>query len=162
VILSRTLRWLFRTPAHLYRWKCGWLLGHRFMLLGHIGRHTGLHRQTVLEVMEFRTEGPEAIVMCAFGVSAHWFRNIEATPELDVRIGRRHFSAVYRTLAAEEAASVVKGYEQRNKFIAPIVRAVLSRLLGWHYDGSERACRRLVTQLPLIGFSPREDHADPH
>ena len=105
--------------------------------------------------MEYRTDGPEAIVMCAFGTGADWFRNIEATPKLSVRIGRRHFTATYRILAAEEATSVVKGYEQRNQLIAPIVRAVLSRLLGWRYDGSERARRRLVAQLPMIAFRPR-------
>ena len=28
------LRRLFRAPEYLYRWKCGWLLGRRFLLLG--------------------------------------------------------------------------------------------------------------------------------
>ena len=38
--------------------------------------------------------------------------------------------------------------------MAPIVRRVLSRLLGWRYDGSEDARRRLVCQLPLVAFRP--------
>src|SRR5215469_3700219 len=38
------LRRLFRVPVYLYWWKCGWLLGHRFLLLNHTGRRTGLRR----------------------------------------------------------------------------------------------------------------------
>ena len=41
VKLNPKLRWLFRPPACRYRWNCGWLLGHRFVLLGHVGRASG-------------------------------------------------------------------------------------------------------------------------
>ena len=78
--LDGTLRRLFRAPVYLYRWNCGWLLGHRLLLLIHIGRRTGLRRHTVLEVMDYRKKGPEAVVMSAFGRNADWLRNIEATP----------------------------------------------------------------------------------
>ena len=63
------LRRLFRAPEYFYRWRCGGLLGHRLLLLIHIGRRTGLRRHTVLEVLEYRKEGPEAVVMSAFGIS---------------------------------------------------------------------------------------------
>ena len=58
-------------------------------------------------------------------------------------------------LDPEEAARTLADYEQRNRFAAPIVQAVLSGLLGWRYDGSDHARRRLVAQLPLIAFRPR-------
>ena len=74
------LRRLFRVPVYLYRWKCGWLLGHRFLLLNHTGRRTGLPRHTVLEVLEYREDGPEAVVMSAFGPGASWLRNIGPYP----------------------------------------------------------------------------------
>jgi deazaflavin-dependent oxidoreductase (nitroreductase family) len=153
--LKGTLGRLFRAPAFLYRWRCGWLLGQRFLLLTHVGRRTGLRRRTVLEVMEYRKPGPEVIVMSAFGRNADWLRNIQATPCPEVCIGAQHFSAAYRVLDAEEAISVVGGYEQRNRFIAPVIRSVLSRLLGWQYLGSESDRRRLVAQLPVIGFRPQ-------
>ena len=44
--LNSTLRRLFRAPVYLYCWSGGWLLGHRFLLLIHVGRRTGLRRQT--------------------------------------------------------------------------------------------------------------------
>jgi deazaflavin-dependent oxidoreductase (nitroreductase family) len=129
--LSAALRRLFLAPVYLYSWNLGWLLGHRFLLLIHVGRRTGLRRHTVLEVMEYRKEGPEVVVMSAFGRNADWLRNIEATPALEVAIGSQHFVAARRFLDEEEAIGVITGYEWRNWFIAPIIRAVLSRLLGW-------------------------------
>ncbi|MGB9646449.1 MAG: nitroreductase family deazaflavin-dependent oxidoreductase [Stellaceae bacterium] len=152
--MNGTLRRLFRAPVYLYRWNCGRLLGHRFLLLIHVGRRTGLRRHIVLEVIEYRKEGPEAVVMSAFGRNADWLRNIEATPRPEVLIGSQHFVAAHRFLDEEEAMRVISGYQRRNWFIAPLIRAVLSRLLGWHYDGSENARRRLVAQLPLIAFRP--------
>ena len=152
---SGALRCLFRLPVCLYRWKCGWLLGHRFLLLIHVGRRTGLRRHTVLEVLEYREEGPEAAVMSAFGLTADWLRNIEATPNPEVIIGSQRFIAVHRILDEEEAVNVITGYEQRNWFIAPAIRSVLSHLLGWHYDGTMDHRRRLVSQLPFIAFRQR-------
>jgi deazaflavin-dependent oxidoreductase (nitroreductase family) len=152
---SAALRRLFRAPVYLYRWNCGSLLGHGFMLLTHRGRRTGLCRHTVLKVMEYRKDAPEAVVMSAFGPNADWLRNIEATRYADVVIGSRHFSAAHRFLDEEEAVAVITGYERRNRFIAPIIRAVLSLLTGWRYCSSTADRRRLAAQLPLIAFRPR-------
>jgi hypothetical protein len=38
-----------------------------------------------------------------------------------------------------------------------VVRAVLSRLVGWRYDGTPNARRRLGRELPLIAFRPRSE-----
>ncbi len=149
------LRYLLRAPVYLYRWGCGRLLGKRFLLLTHIGRRTGLPHQTVLEVVEYREDGPEVVVMSGFGPNSDWLRNIEATPDSEVVIGSQRFVATHRILDEGEAVRVFRGYEQRNRFIAPIVCWVLSRLVGWRYDGSENDRRRLVEQLPLIAFRPR-------
>ena len=68
VIKKKGILWyFFRAPVYLYRWRLGWLLGHRLLLLTHIGRRTGLRRQTVLEVVEYRKEIPEAVVVNGFG-----------------------------------------------------------------------------------------------
>jgi hypothetical protein len=44
------LRLAFRLPIYLYRLDLGRLLGHRFLLLVHRGRESGLLRETALEV----------------------------------------------------------------------------------------------------------------
>lgn len=94
------------------------------------------------------------VVMCGFGRDSDWVRNIEARPYEEVTIGSRHFVASHRFLGVEEATSVIEGYEDRNRFVAPIIRMVLSRLLGWRYRGVTSERRRLVQQLPLIAFRP--------
>jgi deazaflavin-dependent oxidoreductase (nitroreductase family) len=149
------LWYLLRAPVHLYRWRLGWLLGHRILLLTHTGRRTGLRRQTVLEVVEYRKDGPEVVVVNGFGADSDWVRNIEATPHEEVTVGSLHFVASHRLLGEEEAKRVIQGYEHRNRYIAPIVRRGLSWLLGWKYGGSESDRQRLVRQLPLIAFRPR-------
>ena len=151
---NRMLRRLFRAPVYLYRWRCGRLFGHRFLLLRHTGRRSGQPRETVLEVLEYRPEGPEAVVMSAYGRGAQWLRNIAAGPGPEVTIGSQRFIADHRFLDETEAAMVIAGYERRNRFAAPIIRIVLSRLVGWRYDGSPDARLRLVRALPLVAFRP--------
>jgi deazaflavin-dependent oxidoreductase (nitroreductase family) len=153
------LWFLFRIPIYLYRWHLGWhlgwLLGHRFLLLVHTGRRTGLRRETVLEVLEYRKQTSEAVVMSGFGPNSDWLRNIEATPGEEVVVDSRHFVAAHRFLGEQEAVTVMQGYEQRNRWMAPVVRGVLSSLLGWKYQGSDSDRHRLVRQLPLIAFRPQ-------
>ena len=149
------LRLLFRAPVYLYRWHLGWLLGHRFLLLIHVGRRTGLRRETVLEVLEYRKEASEAVVMSGFGHNSDWLRNIEATPEEEIVIDSRRFVASHRFLAEQEAVEVIRGYEHRNRWIAPVVRRVLSSLLGWQYQGFDSDRQRMVRHLPLIAFRPQ-------
>ena len=155
VIKTKGILWyLFRAPVRLYRWGLGWLLGKRLLMLTHTGRRTGLRRQTLLEVVEYRDQGPEVVVVSGFAQS-DWLRNIEARPGEEVDVGSRHFRASHRFLGEEEAMRVIERYEQRNRFIAPIVRAGFSWLLGWPYHGGENDRRRMVRQLPLIAFRPQ-------
>jgi deazaflavin-dependent oxidoreductase (nitroreductase family) len=155
-IHKKSVLWhLLRAPVYLYRWRLGPLFGKRFLLLTHTGRRTGVRHQTVLEVMEYRKAGPEAVVMSGFGRDSDWLRNIETTPNEEVVIGSAHFQASHRFLGEEEAVNVVRNYERRNRLMVPLVRWVLSRLLGWRYRGSEDDRRRLVGQLPLVAFRPR-------
>ena len=152
--LTPLCRWLFRAPVYLYRWRCGRLLGRRFLLLIHIGRRTGRRRETVLEVMEYRKNSREAVVMSAFGRNADWLRNIAVTPDPRVVIGGERFVAAHRTLDPEEAIDVIGGYERRNWLMTPIIHLVLAYFLGWRYRGSEGDRRRLAGQLPLVAFRP--------
>jgi deazaflavin-dependent oxidoreductase (nitroreductase family) len=148
------LWYLFRGPVYLYRWHLGWLLGHRCLLLTHIGRRSGLARHTVLEVVEYRRDGPEVIVVNGFGRESDWVRNIEAKGGEEVTVGLQHFRASHRFLEENEAAQVMQAYERRNRFISPLVHRGLSWLVGWDYHGSDAERHRLVSQLSLIAFRP--------
>ncbi len=109
----------------------------------------------MLEVMEYRKESRESVVMSGFGRNSDWLLNIQATGWAEIDIASEHFPASFRFLDGDEAMLVVAGYEQRNRFMLPIVCWVLGRLLDWTYTGSEADRRRLVQQLPLIAFAPR-------
>lgn len=154
-IKKRGFLWyLFRVPVYFYRWGMGRIFGKRLLLLTHIGRRTGLRRETLLEVVEYRKDGPEAVVANGFGPGCDWVRNIDARPGEEITIGSEHFLAVHRRLGQEEAMKVIENYERRNRFIAPIVRAGFSWLLGWKYHGDQEDRRRFVQQIPLLAFRP--------
>ena len=151
---GRRLKRLLRAPAHLYDWHAGWILGRRFLRLTHVGRRSGRLYQTVLEVVGENPRSGELIVVAGFGHSAAWYRNLQAREAREVAVGRERFVPIHRELGEAEAAAVLAAYERRNRLVAPLVRAVLSRLVGWRYDGSESARRALVQELPMIGLRP--------
>ena len=142
------LWYLFRTPIYIYRWHLEWLFGKRLLLLTHTGRRSGVRRQTVLEVVEYRGDGPEVIVANGFGPDSDWLRNIQAKSDEEVTVGPQHFAASHRFLGEDEAMKVIKQYEHRNRLITPIVRAGFTWLLGWRYRATETDRQRLVRQIP--------------
>ncbi|HEY1713764.1 MAG TPA: nitroreductase family deazaflavin-dependent oxidoreductase [Solirubrobacteraceae bacterium] len=153
--LSATLRSLLRAPAYLYDVHAGWMLGQRFLCLTHTGRQSGRRYRTMLEVVGHDRATGELIVLAGLGRSAQWYRNVSAGHATEIRIGRRRFRPRYRELAPEEAIVALADYERRNRWATPLVRLVLSRLVGWRYDGSPRARARLVSELPMVGFRPQ-------
>ncbi|MEO8461660.1 MAG: nitroreductase family deazaflavin-dependent oxidoreductase [Chloroflexota bacterium] len=150
------LRWLLSAPKYLFRAHLGFLLDHRFLLLVHEGRRTGKLRETPLEVVHYDAATREAVVAAGWGHKTQWLHNVEAGLAKEIRIGRDRYTPIYRLLEVDEAAALFEEYERHNGMPKSLVQKVLSRLLGWRYDGSEAARRRAVTQLPLLGFRPSD------
>jgi deazaflavin-dependent oxidoreductase (nitroreductase family) len=146
------LRPVLHAPTWLYRLHLGWLLGHRFLMLTHIGRRTGRTYRTVLEIVGGPQETREYVVMSGFGPKADWLLNLRSGGGVDVTVGRDHFRPAMRVLAEDEAVAVLARYERRNQLVAPLVRRVLSSLLGWRYSGHDEERRRLVSELPLVAL----------
>ena len=114
----------------------------------------GREFHVVVEVADYDKGTGEAVVVSGFGRTADWFRNITAGGPTYVDFGSGPRRAAHRELDAEEALEVFRGYERRNRALMPLFGPVLSRLLGWHYDGSEAARRRLVEDLPMLALRP--------
>jgi hypothetical protein len=108
----------------------------------------------MLEVVGENRNTREVIVVAGLGRSAQWYRNLLAGNATEVAIGRERFAPSHRELDSSEAAAVLAEYERRNRSIAPILRHVLSWLVGWHYDGTEAKRLQLVSELPMIGLRP--------
>jgi len=146
------LRRLLRAPVFLFRAHLGWLLASRFLMITHLGRRSGREYHTVVEVVGRLPESDEYVVMAGFGHSADWLKNLRAGGGREISVGRRRFRPAVRELDEDEGSAVLAGYERRNRLIAPIVRRVLSALVGWRYTGTEDQRRRLVKERPLVAL----------
>lgn len=144
------LRTLFRLPVYLYRLNLGWLFGHRFLMMTHRGRKSGLVRQTVLEVLRYDPQTHESTVIAAFGERADWYRNIQASPPLEVQTGRLHYVPRYRFLTPEQTYQAWTDFERAH----PLEARVAVRLMGWEYDGTETSRRGLARTIRLVAFGP--------
>ncbi len=98
--------------------------------------------------------------MSGFGRSADRLRNLRARGGRQVTVGRRRLSPEMRELGLEEAAAVVAAYEGRRRLATPLVRGLLSRLVGWRYTGPDDDRRRLVGQLPLVALRPASSRSE--
>lgn len=108
----------------------------------------------MLEVIGEDREQHEFFVMAGLGRRAQWYRNVVAGGAVEVAIGSERFRPDYRELGSAEAATILADYERRNRVATPILRMVLSRLVGWRYDGSPPARQRLVTECPILALRP--------
>jgi deazaflavin-dependent oxidoreductase (nitroreductase family) len=144
------MHFIFGAPNWLYDHNLGWVLGRRFLRLTHVGRRSGCRYRTVLEVVG--SSGGEVFAIAGLGPTSDWYRNIQANPPTEVVVGRSRFQPTCRWPDEAEAAAVVADYEHRNRWITPLVRTLLGKLLGWRYDGSPAARLRLVRQLPVVAF----------
>ncbi|HEX8996937.1 MAG TPA: nitroreductase family deazaflavin-dependent oxidoreductase [Ktedonobacterales bacterium] len=145
------LRFGFNLPIALYRVRLGWLLGHHFLLLTHRGRKTGQLRRTVLEVVSYDARTRESAVMSAWGDRADWYRNIQASPAVEVQTGWSQYAPEVRLLGPEERYVALRTYERR---YGRAFRAVM-RYLGYQYDGTEASLRALADVALVVGFRPR-------
>lgn len=152
--MNPVLRRLLKAPAKLYDWRLGWLLGHRFVRLSHRGRKSGRAYQTMLEVLDRDRGTEELVVIAGLGPGADWYRNVCAGSPVEIAVSNTRFRADHRILDVEEAADVLGRYERHHRLLAPLVRLVLSRLLGWRYDGSRDARLQVAAERPIVAFRP--------
>jgi len=135
-------------PTWLYRWRLGFVMGKRFLMIEHRGRRTeDLHR-TVLEVAGRYPERNEWIVTSGTGPKADWYRNLKANTLEAVWIGSKRSEATVRFLEADEAASVFSDYETAHAKTA----AKLMDSMGVTYDGTDRGRIEMMRNIPMVSF----------
>ena len=72
----------------LYAVGLGPLIGRIILLLTTTGRRSGMKRVTPLQ---YERIGADYYVGAARGLNADWVRNILANPQIEVRVGAKHF-----------------------------------------------------------------------
>ncbi len=147
---SGALRFLLRLPILLYRWHLGWLLGSRFVMIDHVGRKSGKHYQTVVEVVEHDRASDTYTVASGWGDKASWFQNLMAQPQTTIHSGGRTLHVRAEWLPAPEAAQCLLEYRQHHRLSA----RELSRIMGKDiFQATPQELEQLTADsLPIIAF----------
>jgi deazaflavin-dependent oxidoreductase (nitroreductase family) len=146
------LRWLLRLPIWLYRLRLGWLLGDRFLMLTHIGRKSGLPRQSVLEVVGHDQATGTYIIASGWGEQADWLRNIQKNPHVLVDARGRRFEATAERISQESATNAAREYARRHP---SAFRALASRMIGQPLTGTDADYRALAHAVPFVVLRPK-------
>jgi deazaflavin-dependent oxidoreductase (nitroreductase family) len=143
-------RSMARFPTLLYRAGFGWLLGQRFLLIHHVGRHTGRSYSTLVEVVARDEATNSYYVAAAFGERTDWYCNLLARPRTQIEVGRQRWQAVAERLPPYEAERVFAAYARRHK---PAFHFLfLGRLFGLRRGSAGEFARR----FPLIRLRTTE------
>jgi deazaflavin-dependent oxidoreductase (nitroreductase family) len=148
------LRFGLRFPVVLYRLHLGWLLGHRFLMLTHIGRKTGKPHQIVLEVVYYDKQTGEYFIASGWREKSDWFRNLQKTPQVFVNTGRSRFSATAKILSIDDAEKILLLYAKSH----PLAFRELGRLLTDKFTKDfDETCHSMAQEIPLISLEPNPE-----
>lgn len=147
-------RAVLRAPISLYRIGLGGLLGHRMLLLTHIGRVSGQPRQVVVEVLAPGGRPGTYLIASGYGERSQWLRNVLAQPSVRYQVGRRKFEGTAVPLPPAESGRQLADYARRH----PRLAAKLMRSLG--HDPQSRADFEALGAdrrdgVPVVEVGPR-------
>ncbi len=140
----------FKMPLFFYRRGLGWIFGKRFMVLTHVGRRSGTVYQSVLAVLAF-DPGTREIKAVAPWSSSNWFRNIQATPALEVQTAGMRYVPRQRFLSPEEIATAFVQFRREQ----PIFSRIVARIPGWKIDSTYEEFLELAQTLRGVAFEPK-------
>jgi deazaflavin-dependent oxidoreductase (nitroreductase family) len=145
------LRFGLKLPLVLYRLHLGSLLGQRFLRLTHVGRKSGKHYRTMVEVVDHDPVTDSYIVTSGWGEKSDWFRNIQKTPEIVINVGRRRLDVKAEQLSADQAEQWLLSYARKHP---RTFRELALIMTGESLKGTPEDCRRLAEAVPVIAFRP--------
>src|SRR5690349_17509628 len=147
-------RFLLRFPVLLYHLGLGWLLGHRFVLLRHTGRKTGLPRETVLETVRYDKKRSIYIIASGWGANSQWYKNILYNPTVEIQSGCRRMKGIAERLSEQEAQQELATYARSH----PVAyRELGKRLLGEVVNEGTQGYRKLAKKIPIIAIRKSTD-----
>ncbi|MFD3431377.1 nitroreductase family deazaflavin-dependent oxidoreductase [Nocardia fluminea] len=127
-------RWLVRAPIWLYRAGFGFVFGSRLLMLRHTGRRSGAPRFVVLEVIDRPASG-EYVIVSGFGITAQWYRNIRADPQVRISTGRtREVAATATPMPEDESAIALERYIHNHPKAWDKLRTTIEQATGTPVD----------------------------
>lgn len=134
-------------PVWLDRLHLGWLTGTRFLLVTHRGRRTGRLRVTAVMVLH-RDERKHEVYAVAGNRRSDWYRNIQASPAVQISMGGRRYRPVQRFLRSEEIASILASCRRRD----PVSARIQCLFFGWRWETEPGGLLRLASSLGGVVF----------
>jgi deazaflavin-dependent oxidoreductase (nitroreductase family) len=145
-------KFFFKIPVWFHKMGFGgWerLMGAQWMLITTTGRKTGKRRDAMVDVMDYDKATDTYYIEAAYGSRADWFRNIQANPRFEAKVGRRKFHATASPLANEDAGEMmVRFYRAKPAYTRSVIAMV-----GMKFEGEEEL-RALGSKLTLLAVHP--------
>ena len=152
---SRLLKFLFKVPVWLHKMGLGgWerLVGAQWMLITTKGRKTGKLRHTMVDVMDYDKASDTYYIEAAYGARADWYKNIQANPIFEAKVGRRKFKARAGALTTEGASEMlVQFYRSKPAY----TRSVMA-MAGMKFK-DEDELRSMGRNLTLLAVTPEKE-----
>jgi deazaflavin-dependent oxidoreductase (nitroreductase family) len=126
------------------------VLGHRFLVVHHRGRVSDQLHRTVVEVLRYDASTHEAFVITPWPTTANWYRNLVASPAVEVWIGRARYEPQQRFLDPDEVAAALDAYARKGRGEA----LGLKRLMGWSQDLPLERRIGIVSRIGALAFRP--------
>lgn len=139
---------LFRAPIYLYHMKLGFLLGERFICLGHWGRVSGELRETVIEVIDHDKANGKLYSASGYGKKSQWFRNISKNGDVLITIKNREYKATARVVSEKEAEEILLRYARSHP---NSIRGV-ARLSGYKIDANDQDIIEFSKIVRIVEF----------
>lgn len=146
-------RFALRLPIWLFHAHLGWVLGTRFVLLTHIGRKSGLPRQTVLEIVRYDRATGACVVASGWGVKSDWVQNVTANPNIVYQVQNKRMVGLAKRLSPDHGAQELFEYAHHYR----LAFREISRFMGYQLDGSDEDIQAMGRILPMFIFNTESE-----
>ncbi len=145
------LRWLYRGPVFVYRIGLGGLMPGQLMLTT-AGRTSGRSHRVVVDMWHDAATDTH-YVASGYGERSDWYRNLQANPEVRVRVGTRKFRARASTLPVEEAEELMLGRWRQHGRLMRFYGAASARMIGLKGWSTEEEVRAAVAEMRVLALA---------
>ena len=155
---SPWLRTMLKVPTLIYRGPLAELMRSRCVLvLTTRGRKTGRPRTGAVSFMPVEDH---FVVFSGWGVGSNWFKNIQANPDVTVRVGRRQMRATARVVEdPERRHQLMLQMSARSSGCGPPrpIRPLLKLTRIFDYQGDIDMAVAAGGTFPVVEIFPRRD-----
>ncbi len=128
-------------------------MGRRLLVLTTRGRRT---RRPRISGLNYAVAGETVYVIAGYGPSTDWYRNLGADPRVEVRVGRRRWPALARTVTDPDerrrGLELIRG-SAASQGPPRLLRPLFTRL-GLDYEGEVHAFDARAEGMPLVALRP--------